>query len=118
MLVLFESSAGFGLFKVTDEKKFKKLDAAGLAQEFATPESASGFLKLQSFYRFSDTTEAVAAASALIESKLSSELKSFLKKNIVKKELTDEVSSTHCREGGTIGAAEDLEGLASGSRIH
>lgn len=93
MLVLFESSAGFGLFKVTDEKKFKKLDAAGLAQEFATPESAHGFLKLQSFYRFSDTTEAVAAASALIESKLSSELKSFLKKNIVKKELSDEVRS-------------------------
>ena len=35
--------------------------------------------------------QALSAAAAMVESKLSTELKSFIKKNIVKKELTDEL---------------------------
>lgn len=52
--------------------------------------------------------QAVAAATALIESKLSSELKSFLKKNIVKKELTDELAVADAKLGGLIKEKLDI----------
>ncbi len=46
--------------------------------------------------------QAVSAASALIESKLNSELKKFLKSNIVKKELKDELAVSDAKLGGII----------------
>lgn len=52
--------------------------------------SASEFVKLKAFHQFADTTEALANAAALVESKLGSDLKSFLKKNIIKKNLQDD----------------------------
>lgn len=59
-------------------------------------------MKLKAFYRFTDTTEALAAASSLIESKLSSDLKKFLKKNIVSKGLSDELAVSDAKLGGLI----------------
>lgn len=59
-------------------------------------------MKLKAFYKFTDTTEALAATSALVESKLSKTLKSFLKKHIVKKELTDELAVADSKLGGVI----------------
>lgn len=59
-------------------------------------------VKLKAFYRFTDTTEALAAASSLIESKLSSDLRRFLKKNIVGKGLTDELGVSDAKLGGLI----------------
>lgn len=38
MLVLFETSAGYALFKISDEKKLKNVD--DVAAAFQTPESA------------------------------------------------------------------------------
>lgn len=55
MLVLFETPAGYALFKVSDEKKLKKVD--NLFSEFETADKANSFVKLQAFYRFADTTE-------------------------------------------------------------
>jgi nucleolar protein 58 len=66
-------------------------------------------VKLKAFHRFTDTTDAVAAASALIESKLSSDLKSFLKTNIVKKELTDELAVADSKLGGLIKDKLDIQ---------
>lgn len=140
MLVLFETPAGYALFKVNNEKKMSKVE--DISAEFETPERASKAVSLQAFYRFADTTEvractclpgvscprrppapfaaaprpttaterlalasslqAVSAASALIESKLNSELKKFLKSNIVKKELKDELAVSDAKLGGII----------------
>ena len=44
-------------------------------------------MKLKAFHKFDDTAEAVQSATALVEGKLSSGMKKFLKKNIVAKEL-------------------------------
>ena len=44
-------------------------------------------VKLKAFHKFDDTAEAVQSATALVEGKLSSGMKKFLKKNIVSKEL-------------------------------
>ena len=44
-------------------------------------------VKLKAFSKFENTAEALAAATALVDSKLSKGLKKFLKKNAVDEEL-------------------------------
>ena len=80
MLVLYESAAGYALFKVTDESQLSS--PSELYKNFETAEKAAGLVKLKAFHKFTDTAEAVAAATGLVESKLSKGLKKFLKKNI------------------------------------
>ena len=82
MLILYESAAGFALFKVLDEGKLKDVD--NIWQYFNDLESAQKVLKLKHFYKFANTTEALDSAMAIDESKVSSVLKGFLKE--VKKE--------------------------------
>ncbi|GAB4813880.1 hypothetical protein N2152v2_000926 [Parachlorella kessleri] len=79
MLLLFESAAGFALFKVLKEGKLK--DAEDLFQDFESLESAQKVVKLKSFTKFENTAEALQAAASLVDSKLSKGLKKFLKKN-------------------------------------
>lgn len=55
MLVLFETPAGYALFKVTDEKKLADGDV--LQKEFETPEGAAKMIKLKAFAKFQDTVE-------------------------------------------------------------
>jgi len=86
MLVLFETPAGYSLFKVSNEKKFTKTDPSDLYKKcYPTAEAASDFFNLLSFQPFHDTADAVSAATACIEGKVSSSLKSFLKKQMMKK---------------------------------
>ena len=67
MLVLFETPAGLALFKVLDEGKIK--DASSLAPQFSTPERAQDMVSLHAFEKFDNTTEALAAAASINESK-------------------------------------------------
>lgn len=78
MLVLFETSAGFAIFKVLNEGKLKNVD--NLYEEFETPEKASQMVQLQHFLKFSDTTEGLAAVTGLIEGKMSKPLRRLLKR--------------------------------------
>src|SRR4051812_38682405 len=100
MLVLFETSAGYALFKVL--KPGKLTDAQNIWQEFSTPEKASSVVKLTSFAPFSSTTEAVVAASSIIECTLDKNLKKFLKKNIISKEVEDELAVADIKLGAMI----------------
>jgi nucleolar protein 58 len=83
MLVLYETPAGFALFRVHDEKKFESVD--DIQKAFTSPQSAQKFIKLVAFDKFKDTQEAMKAATAIVESKLSKPLKNFLKESIEKK---------------------------------
>ena len=65
MLVLFESPAGFAIFKLLDEKKLQKVD--NLYEDFSNAESAKKVIKLKAFEKFEDTTKALASAASLIE---------------------------------------------------
>eukprot|EP00887_Chlorella_sp_A99_P002605 scaffold6.g2605.t1 len=80
MLLLFESAAGFALFKV-DDKKLKEAEAEDVWKYFETPEAAKKTTKLKAFSKFENTTEALQAAASLVDSKLSKGLKKFLKKH-------------------------------------
>ncbi|KAI5072327.1 hypothetical protein GOP47_0012433 [Adiantum capillus-veneris] len=77
MLVLFETPAGFALFKVLDEGKLDKVE--DLWKEFETGESARKIVKLKAFSKFENTAEALGAATLLVDSKPSKSLRKFLK---------------------------------------
>lgn len=89
MLVLFETAAGFALFKVLKEKKLRKVE--DLSSEFSTLDKATKLIKLKAFEKFTDSKTALKAVSSLLNSKLSSSLKKFLKSNIVSKGIEDEL---------------------------
>lgn len=99
MLVLYESPAGYSLFKVLDEAKLKVPEL--IHKEFVDG-TKTGLVSLQAFHKFADTNEAVAAATAVIESKLDKGLKKFLKKNIVSQELKDTLGVADSKLGGVI----------------
>ncbi|XP_026876567.2 nucleolar protein 58 isoform X1 [Electrophorus electricus] len=99
MLVLFETAAGYAIFKVLDEQKLQQVDC--LWKEFETPEKANKIVKLKHFEKFQDTTEALAAATALVEGKLGKSLKKVLKK-VVAKEAHEQLAITDAKLGGVI----------------
>ena len=76
MLVLFETPAGFALFRA-DKSLARADDVSAL---FATGEKAAKAVALLAFYKFTDTQDALAAAAAIVESKLGKSMKKFLKK--------------------------------------
>lgn len=78
MLVLFETSAGFAIFRVLKEKKLQKSE--NLYKEFQNPVKASKFIKLIHFEKFKDMEDALATASDTINGKMSKKLKKCLKK--------------------------------------
>uniref|UniRef100_A0A8C1NL37 Nucleolar protein 58 n=1 Tax=Cyprinus carpio TaxID=7962 RepID=A0A8C1NL37_CYPCA len=67
MLVLFETAAGYAIFKVLDEQKLQQVDS--LWKEFETPEKANKVVKLKHFEKFQDTTEALAAGYFTVKKK-------------------------------------------------
>ncbi|KAJ8003344.1 hypothetical protein DPEC_G00147350 [Dallia pectoralis] len=99
MLVLFETAAGYAIFKVLDESKLQEVDS--LWKEFETPEKANKVVKLKHFEKFQDTTEALAAATALTEGKLGKSLKKVLKK-VVAKEAHEQLATSDAKLGGVI----------------
>uniref|UniRef100_A0A1E1X9V6 Nucleolar protein 58 n=1 Tax=Amblyomma aureolatum TaxID=187763 RepID=A0A1E1X9V6_9ACAR len=99
MLVLFESPAGYAIFKVLDEKKLQKTD--NLFQDFETPDKASRVVKLKHFEKFEDMTQALAAATAAVEGKLSKTLKKVLKK-VVAKEAHESLAVADAKLGNVI----------------
>ncbi|PIA44571.1 hypothetical protein AQUCO_01700279v1 [Aquilegia coerulea] len=95
MLVLFETPAGFALFKVLNEGKLSKVE--DLWKEFASSDSARKVVKLKAFNKFENTSEALSAATLLIDSKPTKGLRKFLK--------------AHC-EGETLAVADTKLGNA------
>ncbi|KAG6751690.1 hypothetical protein POTOM_043889 [Populus tomentosa] len=79
MLLLFETPAGFALFKVLDEGKLSKVEDLG--KEFSSPDSARKVVKLKAFSKFENTSEALESVTKIIESSTSKGLRKFLRAN-------------------------------------
>merc|ERR1711998_154176 len=109
MLLLLETAAGFGLFKVL--KSGKVSEATDLSKDFETAEKAGEMVKLKKFSKFTDQADALAAATAMVEGKLDKNLKKFLKKNIVDKELSDELIVSDSKLGGLLKEKLDIKCL-------
>ncbi|VDD79478.1 unnamed protein product [Mesocestoides corti] len=82
MLLLFETAAGYAVFKVKNEKKLEEVK--DLAKEFENTEFMNQMVQLEKFVKFEDTKEALVAAADTIEGKISKKLKKLLKKLYVK----------------------------------
>ncbi|XP_075501470.1 putative nucleolar protein 5-2 [Primulina tabacum] len=101
MLLLFETPAGFALFKVLDEGKLSKVEDLG--KDFSTSESARKVVKLKAFSKFENTSEALSAATLLIDSKPSKGLRNFLR--------------SHC-EGDILAVADSKLGNTIKEKMH
>jgi len=110
MLVLFETPAGYAVFKLLDEKKIQSTE--DLFKEFESPDKASQIVKLKHFKKFEDTTEALAAATAAVEGKMSKTLKKMLKK-IASKDMHEELAVADAKLGGLIKDKFDLKCVSS-----
>lgn len=106
MLVLFETPAGFAIFKLLDEKKLKKSE--NLYEDFQTVDDAKKVVKLKQFDKFEDTTEALASATAAVEGKMSKGLKKLLKK-IVAKDAHEKLAVADAKLGAAIKSKLDLD---------
>ncbi|KAJ1962839.1 Nucleolar protein 58 [Dipsacomyces acuminosporus] len=84
MLVLYETAAGYALFKLLDDSRLSKGD--DLYKDFATPDAANKSVKLQAFHKFENTVDALSAVTALVEGKISKNLKQFLTTDVSEKE--------------------------------
>lgn len=101
MLVLFETSAGYALFKVLDEDRIQKV--SDIIQAFSDSETASEVqfsihsisdilsVELQAFRKFKDTKEALVATDKLINGMIPKSLEKFLSKHIISKEVQDQL---------------------------
>ncbi|CAK8576588.1 unnamed protein product [Lathyrus sativus] len=76
MLLLFETAAGFALFKVLDEGKLSKVE--DLQESFSSAATARKVVKLKAFSKFENTSEALKSANLLIDGKASKDLRKFL----------------------------------------
>ncbi|KAJ3196039.1 Nucleolar protein 58 [Irineochytrium annulatum] len=89
VLVLFETPAGYALFKMADSKKLD--DPDNIFKYFDNPDVANKTVKLKAFSKFENTTDALSAVTALVEGKLSKSLKSFLTKELDGLEANDKL---------------------------
>lgn len=89
VLVLFETPGGFALFKVVKDGKLKDID--NLHRSFQTAEDAEKVVKLKAFKKFKDTEEAMKSVKKLLSGKVSKTLQKFLEKNIIQKEIQEEL---------------------------
>ena len=106
MYVLFETAGGFALFKVVKEKRLEKLDS--LHEHFDEADDAKKIVKLKSFVPFKDTKDAMKSVEKLMKGKVSKGLKKFLEKNIVQKEIEDELLVADKKLGKSIQEALNI----------
>ncbi|TPX66171.1 hypothetical protein SpCBS45565_g04633 [Spizellomyces sp. 'palustris'] len=100
MLVLFETPAGYALFKLLDDGKLKKPD--DLYKDFETADQANKTVKLKAFGKFENTTDALSAVTALVEGKVSKNLKKFLGDELNAKDLKDQLAVGDAKLGSAI----------------
>eukprot|EP01084_Bolivina_argentea_P029012 53875_1 len=98
MLVLFETPAGYALFKMSGSSK----DPDELASSLSSADKVASMVKLKAFSAFEGTADAVAATTDVMEGKMGKSLKKFLTKSIVKKDLKTKLAVADAKLGGVI----------------
>ncbi|OXA56920.1 nucleolar protein 58 [Folsomia candida] len=110
MLVLFETAAGYAVFKLLKDNTLEEID--NLYKDFESPEKASKIVKLKFFEKFVDTTDALSAATATVEGKVSKPLKKILKK-LVAKDVQDQLLVADANLGKAIKEKMSLSCMSS-----
>ena len=110
MLVLHETPAGYALFKLLDSGKLTSDD---LTQDFSSGEKANQILKLAAFSKFENTTDALSAVTALVDGKMSKNLKSFLSKEL--KDSNDKLIVSDQKLGASIAKKLNIQIISDSS---
>ncbi|KAI8900519.1 hypothetical protein BC833DRAFT_523416 [Globomyces pollinis-pini] len=100
MLVLYETAAGYALFKLLDDGSLTKPD--DIFKSFESPEKANKAVKLKAFAKFENTTDALSAVTGIVEGKMSKNLKEFLTENLTGKDLKDTLAVSDAKLGSSI----------------
>eukprot|EP00825_Cyclidium_porcatum_P042356 TRINITY_DN577_c0_g1_i2.p1 TRINITY_DN577_c0_g1~~TRINITY_DN577_c0_g1_i2.p1 ORF type:complete len:514 (-),score=130.15 TRINITY_DN577_c0_g1_i2:293-1834(-) len=100
MLILLETPAGYGLFKIKNKKKYDSIE--DIYNYMQNIDDAQKLIQLEAFQKFGDTEEALKATAKLINGKLPKSLKKFIKKNIISKEVQDEIEVADKKLGKAI----------------
>mmetsp|Transcript_31908 Transcript_31908/g.94877 ORF Transcript_31908/g.94877 Transcript_31908/m.94877 type:complete len:479 (-) Transcript_31908:96-1532(-) len=82
VMLLLETPAGYGLFKLAN-KKLLKAEPDAIYEHFKDSGSAANQVSMAAFHKFADTKVAMEAATELTEGTCGKSLKKFLKKNMV-----------------------------------
>jgi len=90
MLILFETPAGFALFKLKDEGKLEQVDK--LYSYFSDLSSAKRLISLDTFKKFADTAEALSATTAIIEGGVDGTLESFIRESIIDRDIGERLA--------------------------
>ncbi|KAK2195551.1 bifunctional Nop domain/Nop [Babesia duncani] len=85
MLVLLETPAGYGLFRITDSRLLE-CSVDDIPSFFENADVARSSVTLEAFSKFKKTEDALREAFALSESRMGKGLKKFLTKNVVEAE--------------------------------
>jgi nucleolar protein 58 len=114
VLVLFETAAGFCLFKMSDKAK---VESPSLWKEFDSASSANNLLKLSAIHRFTSTAEAVEDATALNDGKMSKNLKKFLTEEIAgsKSRKNEQLVVSDAKLGGSIAKKLGIQVMSDSS---
>ncbi|KFG36835.1 putative nucleolar protein 5, partial [Toxoplasma gondii FOU] len=102
MLVLVETPAGYGLFRVKNKKLLEVEDANDLTSFFASAEVAQKSVHLEAFAKFKDTKHALDEVLALRESKVGKSLKKFLKKHLLQTDASAQLAVSDKALGAAI----------------
>lgn len=94
------------MFKVQSGKVGEVTD---IWDAFQKKDKGGDIVKLKAFSPFENTTEAVVAATCLIENKLDKNLKKFLKKNIISKAVEDQLAVADTKLGGLLKEEMDIK---------
>ena len=86
MLLLFETPAGYGIFRINDKKKLESVEDIHSMFE---DDNLLDNVNLECFKKFKDTENAVNSLNELQSGELPEDLRKFLKKNIIKKEIKE-----------------------------
>ena len=89
MLVLFETPAGYALFKVLNSNKL--MEVPDVYQFFQTPEKAAKAVKLEAFQKFKDSSAALKATAKILKGKIPKTLSEFLQTNVISKEIQNTI---------------------------
>jgi len=85
MLLLFETPAGYALFRVKKEKTLEKID--DFSEYMGNEGKINKLVELAAFREFKGTKDVLKAAVQLVNGKMGKSLRKFLKKNVISEEI-------------------------------
>jgi len=106
MLLLFETPAGYALFRVKKEKTLEKIEDFG---PYMDDENIKKLVELQAFREFKGTKDVLQATISLVNGKMGKSLRKFLKKNVVSQEIQERLVVADKNLAKTITKKFDIE---------